>query len=228
MISTMNISDSSIYLVESISPLMEQMEEFHDHAMMILILIFSFLTVIFYNILKEKSLNLSFFSSEIMETTWTLIPILILALLAFPSLQVLFMMEELINPILTVKVLGNQWYWSYDYGDFEKNYDSFMKNSGIFRFLEVDHSLILPLLTQTRILISSNDVIHSWTVPSLGIKIDANPGRLNMGWLYSYRVGYYYGQCSEICGVNHSYMPIKIEFCNQKFFKNWINKYCHK
>lgn len=215
-------------MVERISPLIEQIEEFHDHAMMILILIFSFLTVIFYNILKEKSLNLRFFSREIIETTWTLIPILILALLAFPSLQVLFIIEELINPILTVKVLGNQWYWSYDYGDFEKNYDSFIKNSGIFRFLEVDHSLILPLLTQTRILISSNDVIHSWTVPSLGIKIDANPGRLNIGWLYRYRVGYYYGQCSEICGVNHSYMPIKIEFCNQKFFKNWINKYCHK
>nr|YP_009266380.1 cytochrome c oxidase subunit II [Liposcelis keleri]ANJ70937.1 cytochrome c oxidase subunit II [Liposcelis sculptilimacula] len=211
-------------LLESISPVMEEMDKFHDHAMMLLLLIFSFLSVIFFFMVGEKNVNLHFFHNEGVEMIWTLIPMFVLLVLALPSIKVLFMMEELINPLITVKIFGNQWFWSYEFNDFTRiSYDSFMKYE-FFRFLDVDKALILPYLSYIRLLVSSNDVIHSWTVPNMGLKIDANPGRLNSGWLYSFRSGYFYGQCSEICGINHSFMPIKIEFCNHLMFKNWLMK----
>lgn len=146
-----------------------------------------------------------------------------LLFLAFPSLQVLYMVEEVLNSILRIKVIGHQWYWSYEYENLRITFDSFI-NRTIYRLLDVDKSLILPFWTQIRLLITSEDVIHSWTIPSLGVKIDANPGRLNSRSIFSFRGGWVYGQCSEICGVNHSFMPIKLDFVPLNNFLALIKK----
>lgn len=193
---------------------------------MVLFLIVSFLTVVFWVTLTNKNLNLNILTREFLEIIWTSLPVFILLFLAVPSIQVLFIIEEVISPLLTIKIIGNQWFWTYEYSDLVNvKFDSVINKSKIFRLLEVDKTLILPISTQVRLLLSSNDVIHSWTLPSFGLKIDANPGRLNIGSLYSYRAGYYYGQCSEICGVDHSFMPIKVGFSSLGWFKNLIKQY---
>lgn len=193
---------------------------------MVLFLIVSFLTVVFWVTLTNKNLNLNILTREFLEIIWTSLPVFILLFLAVPSIQVLFIIEEVISPLLTIKIIGNQWFWTYEYSDLVTvKFDSVINKSKIFRLLEVDKTLILPISTQVRLLLSSNDVIHSWTLPSFGLKIDANPGRLNIGSLYSYRAGYYYGQCSEICGVDHSFMPIKVGFSSLGWFKNLIKQY---
>nr|UNO31830.1 cytochrome c oxidase subunit II [Liposcelis bostrychophila] len=213
----------SFMLLESSGPVMEQMSEFHDHAMMILFLIVSFLTIVFWVTLTNKGLSLNILTSEVLEMFWTSLPVFILLILAIPSIQVLFMMEEVISPLMTIKIMGNQWFWTYEYSDLANvKFDSVINKTNIFRLLDVNKALILPITTHIRLLLSSNDVIHSWTLPSYGLKIDANPGRLNMGSLYSYRSGYFYGQCSEICGVDHSFMPIKVGFTSLDWFKNFM------
>jgi len=193
---------------------------------MVLFLIVSFLTVVFWVTLTNKNLNLNILTREFLEIIWTSLPVFILLFLAVPSIQVLFIIEEVISPLITIKIIGNQWFWTYEYRDLVNvKFDSVINKSKIFRLLEVDKTLILPISTQVRLLLSSNDVIHSWTLPSFGLKIDANPGRLNIGSLYSYRAGYYYGQCSEICGVDHSFIPIKVGFSSLGWFKNLIKQY---
>nr|ATU74584.1 cytochrome c oxidase subunit II [Liposcelis bostrychophila]ATU74597.1 cytochrome c oxidase subunit II [Liposcelis bostrychophila]UNO31811.1 cytochrome c oxidase subunit II [Liposcelis bostrychophila] len=217
----------SFMLLESSGPIMEEMTDFHDHAMMILFLIVSFLTVVFWVTLTNKNLNLNILTSEVLEMLWTSLPVFILLFLAIPSIQVLFLMDEVMSPLLTIKIMGNQWFWTYEYSDLANfKFDSVINKSNIFRLLDVDKALILPLTTQIRLLLSSNDVIHSWTLPSYGLKIDANPGRLNASAIYSYRSGYFYGQCSEICGVDHSFMPIKVEFTPRSWFKNFVKSGC--
>nr|UKS50694.1 cytochrome c oxidase subunit II [Liposcelis entomophila] len=207
------------YLMESSSSVMEQMTEFHEHAMMVMILIVIFITSIIIKVMFNKINNLKFFEQETLEIVWTSIPIFMLLTLAFPSLQILYLIEEKYASALSIKIYGHQWYWSYEYENFNLKYDSFMNNN-LFRLLDVDKALVLPFKLNFRLLITSNDVIHSWTLPSSGIKMDANPGRLNLYYLFGFRTGWFYGQCSEICGVNHSFMPIKVEFVNMKKFMN--------
>ena len=197
---------------------MEQMIEFHEHAIIIIIIILGFISLMVLKILNRKYINLKFFENETLEFIWTSIPIFILLALAFPSLQILYMIEEIYSSGLSVKIYGHQWYWTYEYENFNLKYDSFIVNNSIYRLLDVDKALVLPFNLNLRFLITSNDVIHSWTLPSAGIKIDANPGRLNLFNLYRFRAGWFYGQCSEICGVNHSFMPIKVEFITIKKF----------
>lgn len=162
---------------------------------------------------------------SLVEIIWTLTPALILVTIAFPSFKLLYLIDEVIDPALTVKVVGHQWYWSYEYGDYADqegktiNYDSYMINEddlklGEFRLLEVDNRLVIPVNTHVRVIVTGADVIHSWAIPSLGIKLDAIPGRLNQTNLLTYREGVYYGHCNEICGVNHAFMPIVVEAVN--------------
>nr|WAP91439.1 cytochrome c oxidase subunit II [Cirrothauma sp. LA-2022] len=211
------------------SPLMEQLIFFHDHSMFILIII---MTLVMYMsmLLITNKLSCSLISeSQKIETVWTILPSIILLFLALPSLRLLYLLDETNNPLLTIKIIGHQWYWSYEYSDFINiEFDSYMTPTetltlGDYRLLETDHHLIVPMKTNTRMIISSADVIHSWTVPSLGIKVDAIPGRLNQLMIYPSRPGMYYGQCSEICGANHSFMPISLEVINMKTFLNWLS-----
>nr|AAN61492.1 cytochrome oxidase subunit 2 [Stenochironomus hilaris] len=221
---------SNLNLQNSNSPIMEQLSFFHDHALLILILITSFISYMFLMMFFNKFINRNLLHSQMIEMIWTILPIFILLFIAFPSLQILYMLDEINDPLLSIKSIGHQWYWSYEYSDFPKiEFDSYMipineMKSHYFRLLEVDNRLILPIKSQIRILISSSDVIHSWTIPSLGIKVDGSPGRLNQTNFYINRPGIFFGQCSEICGVNHSFMPIIIESIPMKMFLNWLNK----
>lgn len=165
---------------------------------------------------------------QLIEIIWTLTPALILIFIALPSLRILYLIEEAINPILSIKTIGHQWYWSYEYSDFKTiEFDSYMKptkslDKRDFRLLDVDNRITIPFNTQIRIISTSLDVIHSWTIPSLGIKIDATPGRINQANMICQRPGLFFGQCSEICGANHSFIPIVIERINLKTFINWL------
>jgi len=142
-------------------------------------------------------------------------------IIAIPSFALLYSLDEVINPSMTLKVIGHQWYWSYEYSDSSNpknilNFDSYMKSEedltlGNFRLLEVDNRIVLPIKIHIRLLVTAADVLHSWAVPSLGIKVDACPGRLNQVFLFLKREGVFYGQCSEICGINHGFMPIVVQ-----------------
>lgn len=175
----------------------------------------------------------SLFERQLLEAIWTVLPALILVIVAIPSLRILYRLDNSDKTQITLKVLGHQWYWSYEYSDFWShnkgnivNFDSYIVThsdleSGGFRLLETDNRVVLPYIIRIRVMVSRADVLHSWAVPTLGVKLDAMPGRLNQTNLSSYRPGLAYGQCSEICGANHRYMPIVLEFVEIKDFIIW-------
>nr|QTT61266.1 cytochrome c oxidase subunit II [Tritia elata] len=212
---------------DAASPLMEELIFFHDHAMMILVMIISLVGYAAVSLMVNKYTCRSLVEGQAIETIWTIIPAFILIFLALPSLRLLYLLDEIGDCSLTVKSIGHQWYWSYEYSDYSNiEFDSYMVPTnelepGDFRLLEVDHRVVLPTETDLRVLVTSADVIHSWTVPSLGVKVDAIPGRLNqLGFFIKYP-GVFYGQCSEICGANHSFMPIVVEAVPLKNFLEW-------
>nr|YP_009029748.1 cytochrome c oxidase subunit II [Graphium mullah]AHY24031.1 cytochrome c oxidase subunit II [Graphium mullah] len=213
------------------SPLMEQIIFFHDHTLIILIMITILVSYLMMNLFFNKYINRFLLEGQMIELIWTITPAITLIFIALPSLRLLYLLDELNNPLITLKSIGHQWYWSYEYSDFNNvEFDSYMlqyeKNSPMnFRLLDVDNRVVLPMNNQIRVLVTATDVIHSWTIPSLGIKIDANPGRLNQTSLFINRPGIFFGQCSEICGANHSFMPIVIESISISNFINWINNY---
>nr|QGG43672.1 cytochrome c oxidase subunit II [Hasora vitta] len=213
------------------SPLMEQIIFFHDHTLIILIMITILVGYLMTSLFFNKFINRFLLEGQMIELIWTILPAITLIFIALPSLRLLYLLDELNNPLITLKSIGHQWYWSYEYSDFGNiEFDSYMiqssdlKNDG-FRLLDVDNRVTLPMNNQIRILVTATDVIHSWTIPSLGVKVDANPGRLNQTNFFINRPGIFYGQCSEICGANHSFMPIVIESISIKNFINWINNY---
>lgn len=216
-----------IGLQDATSPIIEELLHFHDHTLIIVFLISSLVLYIISTILTTKLTHTSTIDAQEVETVWTILPAIILILIALPSLRILYMMDEINNPSLTVKTMGHQWYWSYEYTDYEDlNFDSYMiptqeLKPGELRLLEVDNRVVLPIEITIRMLISSEDVLHSWAVPSLGLKTDAIPGRLNQTTLIAMRPGLYYGQCSEICGSNHSFMPIVLELVPLSYFEEW-------
>jgi len=179
-------------------------------------------------------INKTLLESQIIECVWTIVPAVILIQIAMPSLLLLYMLDESVDASLTIKALGHQWYWRYEYTDFWRTgsasaveFDSYMVperdiENHMFRLLDVDNRAVVPFNTHIRVLISSADVLHAWTVPSLGVKADAVPGRLNQVKFIAQRPGVYFGQCSEICGANHRFIPIVIEAVNTNDFLNWV------
>jgi cytochrome c oxidase subunit 2 len=168
------------------------------------------------------------------EIVWTITPALVLMIIAVPSFALLYAMDEIIDPAITLKVIGHQWYWSYEYSDYftvgmePLAFDSYMLSeedleSGNLRLLEVDHRIILPVETHVRMILTAADVLHCWAMPSFGVKMDACPGRLNQTSLFIKREGTYYGQCSEICGVNHAFMPIVVDALSLENYVQWIS-----
>lgn len=219
---------SRIGFQNACSPLIEELIFFHDHIITILILITA---IIFYWILSvslNKNTNKIMIESQSLELFWTIAPTFILTFIGIPSIRLLYILDEVFNPLITIKIMGHQWYWSYEYSDFlNTEFDSFIlkiNNNEIssIRLLDVDNRIIIPLNSQIRALIRAADVIHSWTIPSLGIKADATPGRLNQLNFLSSRPGLFFGQCSEICGANHSFMPIVVERTNSIYFFKWL------
>ena len=215
---------------DAASPISQQIIFFHDDVMFILILILTVVAWMMVSAFLNPYYDKYFVEGTTIEIIWTLIPAFILVFIAFPSLQLLYSMDEIIDPSLTIKAVGHQWYWSYEYSDGDEEsieFDSYMVptsdlEEGDFRLLEVDHRVVVPVNTQVRVVITGADVIHSFTVPSLGIKADAIPGRLNQVSFLADRPGVFYGQCSEICGSDHSFMPIVIESVSQDKFIHWL------
>ncbi|YP_003162762.1 cytochrome c oxidase subunit II (mitochondrion) [Scophthalmus maximus] len=211
------------------SPLMEELLHFHDHALMVVFLISTMVLYIIVAMVTAKLTDKLVLDSQEIEIIWTVLPAIILILIALPSLRILYLMDEINDPHLTIKALGHQWYWSYEYTDYEDlGFDSYMipthdLTPGQFRLLEADHRMVIPTESPARVLISAEDVLHSWAVPALGIKADAVPGRLNQTTFIVNRPGVFYGQCSEICGANHSFMPIVVEAIPLEHFENWTS-----
>ena len=214
-------------LQDSLSPIITIISSFHDLIMITITLVLTTIRYIIIFLIINNYTNRNLKDAHKIELIWTIIPTLILLRLATPSLQLLYLIDESIQPNLTIKVVGHQWYWRYEYRDFPNiSYDSYilprtLLNTGDFRLLEVDNRIIAPINTEIRLLVTASDVIHSWTVPALGVKIDAIPGRLNQLTFTIKRAGVFYGQCSEICGANHSFIPIAIESVNIDSFIKW-------
>jgi len=233
------------------TPSMEGMIFFHNYLMVYLIVITVFVCwmlaqVFNYFDVNKRNKTFVFTHSSLLEIAWTVLPAVALVYIAIPSFTLLYSLDEFTVSQITVRVVGHQWYWSYEYTlpedwvntDSNKEssllyskvtnfgYDSYMKATedltfGAFRLLEVDNRVVLPIRRYIRLIITAADVLHSWAVPSFGIKVDACPGRLTEAFLYIKRKGVFYGQCSEICGVNHGFMPIVVRAVGLEIFKQW-------
>jgi len=183
------------------------------------------MATLFFNSITNRFL----LEGQTIEIIWTVLPAIVLVFIALPSLRLLYILDEVNSPSVTIKTVGHQWYWSYEYSDFlEVEFDAYIVptadlESNGFRLLDVDNRTVVPINSQIRILVNAADVIHSWTVPALGVKVDAVPGRLNQTRFLINRPGLFYGQCSEICGANHSFIPIVVERVNISTFLNWIS-----
>lgn len=214
---------------DAASPIILQITSFHDHALVILTLVVSVVIYSFIILITNKFTSRVTVDAQQIETIWTILPAITLLFLAIPSLRLLYLTDEIRSPSVTIKAIGHQWYWRYEYSDFPNiQFDSYILptselNKGEFRLLEVDNRIVIPIQLEVRLLITAADVIHSWTIPSIGVKIDAIPGRLNQLGFTARRPGVYYGQCSEICGANHTFMPIAIEVVDTKSFIKWAN-----
>jgi cytochrome c oxidase subunit 2 len=204
-----------------------QTEYFHDHVLLVIVLIIGLLLVLNLDLLFNKISITNLAEYPVLEVWWTILPIFLLIFIAYPSLRLLYIIDEIEHPDITLRTLGHQWYWEYHYLDFPSvSFDSYIVNSpeiNEIRLLDVDNRVVLPINSHTRVLVSSADVLHSWAIPSRGVKVDAVPGRLNQISLLSLGPSITYGQCSEICGRNHRFMPIVLEFVNKLSFMNWIS-----
>jgi cytochrome c oxidase subunit 2 len=217
------------------SPVMEMIESLHDLLLFITIAISAFvLALLAYVCIRYRASRNPVPSrrthNSVIEIAWTAIPVLILVVIAIPSFKLLYFMDRAVNPEMTLKAIGHQWYWSYEYPDNGNfTFDAYMiadqdLQPGQLRLFDVDNPVVLPVDTDIRVLTTATDVIHSWAMPALGVKMDAIPGRLNETWLRIERPGIYYGQCSELCGDYHAFMPIKIEALSKEDFEAWTKK----
>ena len=230
-----------LYFQDSASPQMEALVELHDNIMYYLVAILFAVGWIQGAIIRNFDSSKSPISNKylnhgtLIELVWTITPALILVLIAFPSFKLLYLMDEVTDPSLSVLAEGHQWYWSYEYPDFLNSdgdfveFDSYLVpesdlEEGALRMLEVDNRVILPEITHTRFILTAADVIHSFAIPALGVKCDAYPGRLNQFSVLINRLGTFYGQCSEICGILHSSMPIVVESVSLEKFLSWLQE----
>lgn len=228
-----------IYFQDSATPQMEGLIELHDNIMYYLVLILFAVGWVLFSIVKNFAIKNSpiahkyLIHGTLIELIWTISPALVLILIAFPSFKLLYLMDEVNDPSLTIIAEGHQWYWSYQYPDFTNSdgdlieFDSYIVpesdlEDGGLRMLEVDNRVMLPELTHIRLIATSGDVIHSLACPSLAIKCDAYPGRLNQISLFVNREGTFYGQCSEICGILHSSMPLVFQSVSLGSFISWL------
>lgn len=222
--SQVNFEDASTFIIRDLI-------EYHDLSIFLILVVSTgvtiFLLYTIVNFFRWRNLP----NSERLETAWTVTPVSGLLILAIPSLQNLYVQDEVVDPELTLKVIGHQWYWSYEYpveGEEISNYtfDSYIIKEGLdrcqMRFYDVDKRAVLPVGKTIRVLITSADVLHSWTLIGAGVKVDGVPGRVNQTQLHFLRPGVFYGQCSELCGVYHSYIPIVVEAIPNPVFNFWL------
>nr|AOX48918.1 cytochrome c oxidase subunit 2 [Gelidium crinale f. luxurians] len=243
LLPTKGLSDSAenwqLGFQDPATPIMEGIINLHHDLMFFICVVSIFVTWMLFRTLwhfnyHQNKTPSSLSHGTLIEIIWTITPAIILLVIAVPSFSLLYAMDEIISPAITIKTLGHQWYWSYEYSDYLNEdgesilYDSYMipeedLEAGQLRLLEVDNRMVIPTNTHVRLIVSAADVLHSWAVPSLGIKCDAIPGRLNQTSLFIKREGVYYGQCSEICGINHGFMPIVVEAVSLSDYITWIS-----
>jgi len=222
-------------LQQSASPVMDNIIWFHDFLLYIITGIAGFVLVLLVVVMVRFNARTNPIPSRtthhtLIEIAWTLIPIVILMFIAVPSFKLLFFQLNVPPADLTVKATGKQWYWSYSYpdnGQFE--FDSLMlkegeRKEGQPRLLAVDNEMVVPVNKTVRVITTGSDVIHSFAMPSFGIKIDAVPGRINETWFTATREGVYYGQCSELCGKDHAFMPIAVRAVSEQAFSAWVEE----
>lgn len=229
----------SCRLQDAATPNQEGIQELYDHITFYSFIILGLVSYLLFVVIKDYKNNPFSYKymrhGQTLEIIWTIFPAVILLLIAFPSFILLYLSDEVLTPAMTIKVIGLQWYWKYEYSDFISEtgdsieYESYiipedMLEEGQIRLLDTDTSIIVPVDTHVRFVVTSNDVIHSFAIPSLGIKIDATPGRLNQVSALIQRTGVYYGQCSELCGINHALMPIKLECVPINDFIEWLGE----
>lgn len=220
-----------------VTPVMDRLYAIHNHLLLPIITaitIFVLLVMVYICLRFNRKRNpvpSKTAHNTRLEIIWTAVPILILVAIAVPSLRIHYYMERIVNPDLTVKVTGHQWYWHYDYPDNGNfGFDSYILQGkdlkpGDIRQLSVDNAMVVPVNTKVRLLITGADVIHSWAMPSFGIKRDAIPGRLNDSWFEADRTGTFYGQCSQLCGVGHGFMPIEVKVVSKEDFASWVKQH---
>lgn len=220
---------------EAASPSMERINEFHTGLFWLITVISLFVLVllawVIYRYRESKNpIPSKTTHNTLIEVIWTVVPVIILVIVFVPSYRVLIANDKVADADMTLKIIGHQWYWSYEYPDHGNfTFDANMVFAEDLedpskRLMETDNRVILPVGKKIRLLMTSTDVLHSWGVPALGIKMDAVPGRLNETWVQINKPGVYYGFCSELCGVNHSFMPIAIEAINESDFDAWVAK----
>lgn len=219
------------------SPVMERVSVFHDYMLVLITVVSLFvlglMIYVCWRFSEKNNPNPSKTTHNTMiEVVWTLLPVIILVAVAIPSLRLLYYMDK--SEIegqadLTIKIVGYQWYWNYEYPDSGIKFDSYMVQEedlkpGQLRLLTVDNALYVPVGKKVRVQMTGGDVIHSWAMPNFGLKMDAVPGHLNETWFQADQEGTYYGQCSELCGVNHGFMPITVHVVSQEEFDTWIEQ----
>ena len=216
------------------SPTMEKIVSFNDILFWICVVMSVFVMGIMAYIFirfnaKRNPVPQKFTHNSLIEVLWTVIPVIVLVAIAIPSFRLLYFMDRTDEAEMTIKAIGHQWYWTYEYPDLgdDISFDAVMLTEddleeGQLRLLETDESVVVPIDTNIRLLVTADDVIHAWTIPSFGIKIDAVPGRINEGWFRVDAVGIYYGQCSELCGRDHGFMPIRVEAVSKEDYAEWV------
>lgn len=224
-------------LQEAASPTMEWISEFHDFvtiiATLIALLVMVLLLIVIFRFNERANPKPSRTTHNMpLEVIWTAVPVAILVIIAVPSFKLMYYADRVENPDMTLKIIGHQWYWSYEYPDHGNfTFDAYMvdaearkKDPSLKRNMDTDNRVVLPVGQKIQLLMTADDVLHNWAVPAFGIKLDTVPGRLNETWVEINKPGVYYGFCSELCGVNHAYMPITVEAVSQEDFDRWVEK----
>lgn len=232
-------TDWGLDLQKAVTPIAEQIHDFHNFIFIIITVITLFVLALLIYVMwrfNEKSNPTPSKTSHntTIEIIWTVVPILILLVIAIPSFRLLFAQYDFPKADLTIKAVGNQWYWTYEYPDHdEMEFDSIMleddevkeaQEEGRIapRLLAVDNAVVVPVNKVVHVLVTASDVIHNWTVPAFGSKIDAVPGRVTRTWFKATKTGTYFGQCSELCGVRHAFMPIEVRVVTEEEFNAWL------
>lgn len=225
---------------QAATPMMAGINDMHNILLIIItaiaIVVCSLLAYVIWRFRASKNpIPSTTTHNTMLEVVWTLIPVVVVAMITIPSVKLMYEMEKPQDPDMTVKIIGKQWYWTYEYPDKERktlSFDSRMIETkdlkpGELRLLDVDNRMVVPVGTTVQLIITAGDVLHSFAVPALGIKKDAVPGRINETWLRIEKEGVYYGQCSELCGINHGYMPIAVHAVSKSDYASWLKKMNH-
>ncbi|MCA0201365.1 MAG: cytochrome c oxidase subunit II [Proteobacteria bacterium] len=218
------------------TPQAEMLHDFHTLLLWIITTITVFVAILLLICIfrfneKSNPVPAKWSHNTLIEVIWTIVPVFILVGIAVPSYRILYYLDHTTEAEMTLKITGNQWFWSYEYPDSGVSFDAIAVpdaeidvKAGQHRLLETDRHVILPVDTNIRLLFTANDVIHAWTIPAFGVKLDNMPGRVNETWTRITKPGRYYGQCSELCGVDHSFMPIVVDAVSKEEYQRWVEQ----